>query len=160
MSSNVSATSTSQPTLLRVLRGSAITDDRGVVGFVNQFDPQAAGIRRFYVVSSHRRGFVRAWHAHRRERKFVTVVEGAALVCAVAIDDWAHPNLSTKIHRYVLTASDPAILAIPAGYANGWMPLTDDAKLMFFSTSTLEESREDDVRFAARLWNPWEVEER
>jgi dTDP-4-dehydrorhamnose 3,5-epimerase len=40
------------------------------------------------------------------------------------------------------------------------MSLTGDAKLMFFSTSTVEESREDDVRFDARYWDAWSVEER
>jgi hypothetical protein len=31
---------------------------------------------------------------------------------------------------------------------------------MFFSTSTLEESLRDDIRFPARYWDPWQVEER
>ena len=40
------------------------------------------------------------------------------------------------------------------------MSLTDDAAVLFFSSSTLEESRGDDVRFPPRLWDPWQVEER
>jgi dTDP-4-dehydrorhamnose 3,5-epimerase len=40
------------------------------------------------------------------------------------------------------------------------MSLTADAKLMFFSTSTVEESRGDDYRYDARHWDPWQVEER
>jgi hypothetical protein len=40
------------------------------------------------------------------------------------------------------------------------MTLTGDAKLIFFSTSTLEESLGDDVRFPARYWDPWHVDER
>jgi dTDP-4-dehydrorhamnose 3,5-epimerase len=40
------------------------------------------------------------------------------------------------------------------------MSLTDDTKIMFFSTSSLEESLNDDFRFDSRFWNPWEVEER
>ena len=57
-------------------------------------------------------------------------------------------------------AQKPAVLYLPAGYANGFMSLTDDATLMFFSTSTVEESRGDDIRFDARYWNAWEVVER
>jgi dTDP-4-dehydrorhamnose 3,5-epimerase-like enzyme len=49
---------------------------------------------------------------------------------------------------------------IPAGYANGFMTLTESAKVMFLSTSSLEESAGDDFRFDARLWNPWNIEER
>ena len=40
------------------------------------------------------------------------------------------------------------------------MSLTDDLKLMFFSTSTLEESAADDIRFDSRLWDIWQVTER
>ncbi len=40
------------------------------------------------------------------------------------------------------------------------MSLTDDAKIIFFSTTTLEESQGDDYRFDARLWDCWRVEER
>ena len=144
-----------EPTLLD---GGLATDDRGTVAFVNGFD--FAGVKRFYAVTNHRQGFVRAWHAHRREAKYVYVSRGAAIVAAVPIDDWETPSPSQPVFRHVLTASKPQVLFIPAGYANGFMSLTDDAVLMFFSTSTVDESRSDDVRYHARLWNPWEAEER
>lgn len=141
-----------------LIPGGLATDDRGHVAFVNDFD--FAGVRRFYAVQNHRRGFVRAWHAHRREAKFVLAASGSALVCAVRIDDWERPSRSAAVDRFVLSSRSPAVLRIPAGYANGFMSLTDDAVLFFFSTSTLEESRTDDVRFDARTWDPWTVEER
>jgi len=142
----------------RLLEGGLAVDDRGSVAFVNAFDFE--GVKRFYVVANHERGFVRAWHAHRREAKYVTVVTGAAVVAAVRIDDWERPSREAEVHRFVLTAAKPSVLFIPAGYANGFMSLTEDATLMFFSTSTLEESRDDDVRFDARHWDAWTVEER
>jgi hypothetical protein len=40
------------------------------------------------------------------------------------------------------------------------MSLTDDAQLLVFSTTTLQESLNDDFRFHARHWDPWTVEER
>jgi dTDP-4-dehydrorhamnose 3,5-epimerase len=85
---------------------------------------------------------------------------GAAIVAAVKIDNWEEPSKEVKVHRYVLSANKPTILYIPAGYANGFMSLTNDAILVFFSTASLEESRGDDVRYEARYWNPWEVVER
>ena len=133
-------------------------DDRGEVAFVNDFD--FAGVKRFYMVSNHRSGFVRAWHAHRREAKYVMVVQGAAIVAAVLIDDWERPSKEAQIHRYVLSSSKPAVLYIPAGYANGFMSLTPDAKLMFFSTSSMEETRGDDIRYDAHYWDAWQVVER
>jgi dTDP-4-dehydrorhamnose 3,5-epimerase len=142
----------------RLLRGEVHVDDRGTVRHVNAFDFE--GVKRFYVVENHRVGLVRAWHGHRREAKYVTVVTGAALLAVVAIDDWECPSLDAPVERFVLSASSPAVLFVPAGYANGFMSLTGDARLVFFSTTTLDESRDDDVRFPARTWDPWGIEER
>jgi dTDP-4-dehydrorhamnose 3,5-epimerase-like enzyme len=141
-----------------VLTGGLVVDDRGEVGFVNEFD--FTGVKRFYTVRNHRAGFVRAWHAHRREAKYVTVVSGAALVCAVRIDDWDRPSPSLPVVRHVLTEVQPKVLFIPAGYANGFMSLAEDTRLVFFSTSTVDESKNDDVRYDARHWDIWTIEER
>jgi len=142
----------------RLIRGALAADDRGEVVFVNDFD--FAGVKRFYMVSNHAAGFVRAWHAHRREAKYVTVVQGTMLIACVQIDDWDQPSPDLPVQRFVLSAKTPAVLYIPPGYANGNMSLTADAKAIFFSTSSLEESKGDDIRYDARLWNPWPVEER
>jgi dTDP-4-dehydrorhamnose 3,5-epimerase len=138
--------------------GGLAVDDRGEVGFANDF--AFDGVRRFYTVSNHGRGFVRAWHGHRREAKYVTVTAGAAVVAAVRVDDWENPSPALVPGRWVLSAAKPSVLYIPAGYANGFMSLTEDTRLMFFSTATLEESAGDDVRFDARLWDVWNVVER
>jgi dTDP-4-dehydrorhamnose 3,5-epimerase-like enzyme len=142
----------------RLLEGAVAVDDRGTVSFVNDFD--LAAVRRFYTVSNHRQGFVRAWHAHRDERKYVTVLRGSALVCCVPIDDWDNPSTDQPVSRFVLSELKPSVVEIPEGYANGFMSLTDDVSVMFFSSSTLEESHGDDVRYPARHWDPWHVEER
>lgn len=141
-----------------LLRGGLAVDDRGEVGFVNDFGFD--DVRRFYTVSNHEAGFVRAWHGHKKEAKYVLAVAGAALVCCVEIDDWERPSPELEPARFVLSARTPAVLHVPAGYANGFMTLTPDAKLLFFSTSTLEDSLGDDYRFPARYWDPWQVEER
>jgi dTDP-4-dehydrorhamnose 3,5-epimerase len=146
------------PTEIKLLNGGLAIDDRGQVGFVNDFD--FSGVKRFYTVRNHRRNFVRAWHAHRREAKYVTVLQGAALIAAVPIDDWDHPSKNAPVSRHVLSANRPAVLLIPAGYANGFMSLTDDALVVFFSTRSLDESLGDDVRYEARYWDIWDVIER
>lgn len=141
-----------------VIEGGLAVDDRGQVSFVNKFD--FAGVKRFYAVSNHTAGFVRAWHAHRKESKYVYVAQGAAIVGAVKIGDWERPAKDSQVHRFVLSAKKPAVLFIPAGYANGFMSLTADATLMFFSTSTVEQSVQDDVRYDARYWDIWSAVER
>ena len=142
----------------RLMVGGVAVDDRGTLSYVNDFD--FAGVKRSYLVSNHVRGFVRAWHAHRREAKYVTVVNGAAVVAAVAIDDWEHPDPEATVHRFVMSAHTPAVLFIPSGYANGAMSLTDDTIVQYFSTAGIAESGGDDVRYDARYWDPWTVEER
>lgn len=141
-----------------LINGGLSVDDRGQVSFINDFNFK--DVKRFYMVSNHKQGFVRAWHAHKKEAKYVLVVKGAAIVAAVAINDWDKPSKSAEVKRFVLSEKKPTVLYIPAGYANGFMSLTKDAQLMFFSTSTLEESLGDDIRYDARYWDVWSVEER
>jgi dTDP-4-dehydrorhamnose 3,5-epimerase len=143
------------PTL--VAGGSAV-DDRGGLSFVNDLDLSA--YRRFYVVSNHSPGFIRAWHGHRREAKAAVVLSGAAVVAAVEVDDWSQPSTDLPVHRFVLSERNPAALVIPPGYANGFMSLTSDTRVCFFSSSSLADAAADDIRFPSRLWDPWTVEER
>ena len=140
------------------IAGGKAFDDRGSLSFINDLD--LTMFKRFYIVENHSKGFVRAWHGHKKEAKAVVVVSGAALVAAVKVDNWDSPSKDLQVERVVLSAEKPGALLIPAGYANGFMTLTESAKVMFFSTSSLEESAGDDFRFDARLWNPWNIEER
>lgn len=142
----------------RLLKGAVSCDDRGRVSFVNDFDPSAC--RRVYFVENHATRTVRAWHAHRHERKWVMVVAGAALVACVEVDDWERPNPEAHVHVHTLDAVVPAVLEVPAGYANGAMSLLPATKIAYFSDAPLEASLEDDVRFPARYWDPWSVQER
>lgn len=143
------------------LQGRKVTDDRGSVSFVNDFDPVKYGIRRFYVVENHRAGFIRAWHGHKNEAKFVTVVSGAALIVLVPIRDAELVDkgemTSPAIAQFVLSADNPQVLCIPPGHFNGFKSLTEGTKLVFFSDKTLEESKGDDIRrgwgyFGFEVW--------
>ncbi|MDH4359054.1 MAG: dTDP-4-dehydrorhamnose 3,5-epimerase family protein [Candidatus Berkelbacteria bacterium] len=144
--------------LPQLIEGGIAIDDRGEVVFANGFDFK--GVKRFYMVSNHKAGMVRAWHAHKKEAKYVLVTSGAAVVGAVKIDNWENPSKWVEVRRHVLSAKKPSLLYIPAGYANGFMSLTEDTKIVFFSTSTLEESKGDDIRYDSRYWDIWEVVER
>lgn len=139
----------------KLIEGGLAVDDRGSVMFVNDFD--LADIRRFYVISNHAAGFVRAWHYHRHERKHVVVLHGAVLVQAVAVDDEENPSRDLEVHRFVLSDAKPSALVIPPAYAHGTMTLSAGAKVVFFSDSTLEESLDDDIRYAADYWGSWKV---
>ncbi len=141
-----------------LIQGDLAVDDRGTVSFVNGF--RFSGVKRFYVVTNHQRGRVRAWHAHREEAKFCYVVQGAVICGAVWIDNWDSPNRDSIVHRFVLSAHRPAVLYIPPGYANGFMSLEENTTIIFYSTATLDQSAKDDVRYDARYWDIWQVVER
>ncbi len=143
---------------LEFLPGGLAVDDRGSLKFINDFS--LAGYKRFYVVENHKQGFIRAWHGHKHEAKAVVCLQGSAIVAGVKVDDWENPSPELPFERFVLTSAKPGALLIPAGYANGFMSLTADTILMFFSSSTLAESAADDIRFESRLWDPWKIEER
>ena len=133
-------------------------DDRGTLAFNNAFD--MTEVKRFYHVANHQSGFVRAWHGHKRESKFIYVVKGAALIASVRVDDWDNPDPDSPVERHVLSQHQPNILFVPGGYAHGYKTLVQDTVVMFFSTSSLEESAQDDFRFDVNYWKPWEILER
>jgi dTDP-4-dehydrorhamnose 3,5-epimerase-like enzyme len=143
---------------IKIFKGDIAVDDRGRLSFINDFNFE--GVKRFYQVRNHRKGFVRAWHGHKIEAKYVTVVQGSAIVGAVKVDNWDSPSKELKPERWVMSGDKPQVIYLPAGYANGFMSLTDDLIILFFSTTTLQESMGDDYRFDARYWDIWDVVER
>jgi len=118
--------------------GGVANDVRGSVGFVNSF--HFTDVKRFYTIENAQVGLPRAWHGHRREGKYVFVAAGRAVICAADMN-------TGRVLRYELDGSEPAVLHIPAGWANGSMSLEPGTKILHFSTSTLEESENDDERF-------------
>lgn len=142
----------------RIIQGDIVVDDRGYLGFINDFHFE--DVKRFYLVSNHKSQFVRAWHGHKKEAKYICVIVGSAIIGAVKIDDWSKPSKDARVYRFVLSDKKPALVHIPPGYANGFMGLTSDTKLVVFSTASLDESKSDDIRFDARYWDIWKVLER
>lgn len=129
------------------IQGDLFADDRGYLRFVNDFNFK--DVKRFYQVENHAKNFIRAWHGHKKEGKYVYVSKGSALIGAV--------NMETdEIFKITLSSQSPVVLFIPPGYANGFKTLEEGTIVMFFSTSTLEESKGDDIRFDYDKWNIWE----
>lgn len=145
---------------LHLIEGGLFVDDRGTLTFANDF--HFFGVKRFYQVKNFSAGTIRAFHGHLKEAKFVYVAKGSAIVAAVELDNIKEPSKSQEVHRFILSDKNPKILFIPPKYANGFRPLEEDTRIIFFSTSSLEESRGDDYRFPIDYWGKevWEVENR
>lgn len=146
-----------------IFNGGVAVDDRGSVRFVNEFN--FSNVKRFYQIQNHRAGFIRAWHGHRNEGKYVYVAQGTFLVGAVkleettpldGISDNAIISGEGKPEKFILSSESPKVLWIPPGYANGFMNLTDGGIIQFYSTSILQDSLNDDIRFDYNKWNIWE----
>ena len=135
----------------KLLKGGVAVDDRGYVSFVNDFDFN--NVKRFYQVENHSINFIRAWHGHKKEGKYVYVPKGSVLIGAV--------NLETEeITKKIISSKTPSVLWIPPNHANGFMNLEKDTIIQFFSTSSLEDSLDDDIRFPWDKWNIWHIEKR
>ena len=135
-----------------LLKGGLNVDDRGIVSFVNDFN--FTEVKRFYQIENHRQGFIRAWHGHKNESKYAYVVSGSALIGIVPLA--AKEGDLSQVKKFVLSAQSPAVLYIPANNFNGFMSLSPETKIIFFSTSTLAESSIDDIRKSYKTWNIWE----
>ena len=135
---------------IQKLPGSLFTDDRGLLRFVNDFD--MSKIKRFYQVENFELSTIRAFHGHMKEEKYVYVTSGTILLCLVKLTDTTNPSKDEKVERIVISARNPQIVTIPAGYANGFKSLEKDTSVIFFSTSSLDESKGDDYRFSHDYW--------
>lgn len=136
---------------IKLLNGGIAVDDRGSVRFVNDFN--FSDVKRFYHVENHRQGFIRAFHYHEHEGKYVYVTSGTILLYIVKVNE---NNLNeSEIKKFILSSKKPQVIYIPKGHANGFKNLEDNTNIIFFSTSTLEESLNDDIRYKWNQWGDW-----
>ena len=136
---------------IKMIPGGIAVDDRGIMRFCNDFNFD--GVKRFYVCENHKRDFVRAWHGHKYEGKYIWASNGSFLIGLVPLD--ATPGDMSKVSKYILSDSKPSILWVPPGYYNGFKNLTEGGRLIYFATATLEESHGDDIRQPYDAWDIW-----
>ena len=119
-----------------LINGDSSVDKRGRVTFINDFDMK--DVKRFYIVENWTEA-PRAWHGHKKESKYVYVPIGTAKIMV--------KNMETGERKdHILSEHAPQVLHIPPGNYNGSVSLERGTKIMYFSTSTLEESKADDFR--------------
>ena len=168
---------------VKIIKGGIAVDDRGMLSFINEFDFE--GVKRFYMVENFEKNFIRAWHGHKNEGKYVTVVSGTAKIGYVdlrEIEDWnmitdiitceeppdhvsddvVSKIMDTEAKYITCSARTPSIIWIPPGFVNGAMNLEPDTRIVYFSTKGLGESEGDDYRYPWLCWGEegWEPEYR
>ena len=142
----------------KIIVGNRIYDDRGSIRFSNQLNFKK--IKRFYIVHNYTKNFIRAWHGHKKEEKYISCIKGSFQISAVKIDNFLKPSKRNKVNTYFLNESNNNFVFIPKGYANGLKSLEENSELLILSTSSLQESVKDDFRYDANYWNPWEIKYR
>ena len=137
------------------IEGANFADQRGEINFFNTFDMRE--VVRFYEIAPSDTMVIRAWQAHRKEKKWMYCHTGAFLVQLIEIADFDDPAKGLEAKKYILDAKNPTVLEIPGGYANGFKALQSNSKLMVFSNMDLEASKNDDHRYPMDYWKvDWE----
>jgi dTDP-4-dehydrorhamnose 3,5-epimerase-like enzyme len=135
----------------QLIKGGIHTDHRGQISFVNAMKFDA--IERFYIISNSAENPLRAWQGHKIDNKYFYCIQGTVKVHYVKIDHWESPSRDLKVESMILSTAESNVLHIPEGYANAIESLEAGAKLISFSTLSLDRTTEDDVRFDSDMWS-------
>jgi dTDP-4-dehydrorhamnose 3,5-epimerase-like enzyme len=120
----------------KIINAATAVDDRGRLTFCNDFELH--GVKRFYTVTNHRAGFVRAWHGHRLHSTYLWPMAGVWFASTM---DMTAP----EVRPLTWTLTRDTILHVPSGWFNGHKNLTSGV-LGVFSTATIGAVQNDDVR--------------
>jgi dTDP-4-dehydrorhamnose 3,5-epimerase-like enzyme len=131
--------------LLELITGTSHHDQRGVLQAFSGFNLK--DIVRMYAIEPADTQIIRAWQGHHKERKWFFPTAGSFEVQTIPLGEHTLPQLNPR-SNWVLTASQPAVLAIPGGYLNGFKVLEEKSRLLVFSDFDLEASKADDIRFS------------
>ncbi|MFC1652362.1 WxcM-like domain-containing protein [Planctomycetota bacterium] len=134
----------------KLIEGGLHVDHRGIVAFVNDFD--FAQVNRSYAISFHRARELRGWIGHRQEQRWFWAVKGTVQIAVVKPDRWDVPASNLSVVRFVLSATKPQVLHIPAENAIGIVNFNADAILMVFTSGRIENAKLDDYRFSVDTW--------
>ena len=137
-----------------IIHGDTYSDKRGILRFVNDFSMK--DVVRFYIIRHNNTELVRAWQAHKKERKYFYVLKGKFVVAYLKLNNFDNPDMSLKPEYTVLSEQESKVLTIPEGYANGLKALEPDSEIMVFSNLTVEKSKKDDYRFPSGWWFDWD----
>ena len=141
----------------RLIKVDISFDDRGEIVHCNNFNFQKFKIKRFYKIFNNRINFIRAWHGHKKENKYILILKGSLKVSVVKINNWKNPSKKTKLKNYYLNEKKPQILFIPGGHAHGTQNLEKNTTFMVFSDFDIKETLKDDYRFEYNYWGDWKI---
>jgi len=135
----------------KLISGGIHNDTRGTVKFMNDFD--MSEVKRCYQITNSHIGSTRGWQGHKIEQKWFYVTHGVFKLYLVKIDSWSNPSSDLKVFEYYMNGNHPEVLYVPEGYANLIQMLSENAQLLVYSSLTLEDAKNDQIRFPLNEWN-------
>lgn len=134
----------------KAIQGGNFSDYRGSISYVNDFSFE--DIERFYIITNSKENPIRAWQGHKLDSKNFYCISGSFKIHFVKIDNWENPSKDLVIETIIVSEADSKIVHIPSGYANAIESLEANSKLISFSTLSLKDIKEDDVRYSSDYW--------
>lgn len=129
-------------------------DDRGEMVFFNEWYP--SDVKRAYIIHHTRPDCIRAYHAHREEKKYLCAIKGTFKVVLFPMRDVTDQLKKTVLLdsragqvgkiEIILSDRNPQLLEVPKSWYHGFANLTPEGTLLVLSDKTLEESKNDDER--------------
>lgn len=127
------------------------SDSRGKLFAFNQFD--MSEITRCYEILPSSDQIIRAWQAHKKEKKWFYCTAGSFLVTLIELDSFDTHSKELDALQFHLQSNKPEVLAIPSGFANRFKELESNSRLMVFSNFSLTQSEKDDYRYSVDYWS-------
>ena len=134
-----------------LIKGSIHSDARGNLSFFNALD--LSEVKRMYQIEAASTEIIRAWQAHKEEKKWFYCLQGSFIINLVKVINFENPDSNATSCQHIITAETPSVLCVEGGYASGIKATTPNSKVLVFSNVTLNESQNDDYRFNEDFWN-------
>lgn len=104
-------------------------------------------IVRIYSIEPAGTNVIRAWQGHRKERKWFLVTIGSFEFQTIPLADTQYP-IEEERKTWYLHSCVKQVLAMLAGYLNGFRALKGESMLLVFSDFDLEASKFDHIRYS------------
>lgn len=129
--------------------GNKFIDCRGKVLFNNELNLYE--VKRMYVLENKDINIIRAWQAHKVEKRWFVAVEGQFEIKLVKIDNFDNPSIDLRVQAFQINSDTMDCLEIQAGYATSIRSLSNPAKLVVFSNYLFGEV-DDFYKFDLKTW--------
>ena len=137
----------------KLIEFSEFTDYRGSLFHNNDLD--LSEVKRTYVVVNPKIYTVRAWHGHQIEEKWVVVEKGIFDIFLISFDNAKQKNNTKSVIKYTLKPNSN-ILYIPKGFYNGSINTEENSSVRYFSSTSIEISKQDDYRMLPKEIDIWQ----